>query len=795
MFRWIRRVLAALVLVVALGAVAALAAFLQLREEVELLYAAEIAGMEGYRPPVSVEVFDRHGRRFDVFAAERRLWVPLDELPPHVWRAFLAAEDRRFLEHPGVDPAAILRAAVRNFEAGSIREGGSTITQQLAKNLVTGDEKTYTRKINEALVAMELERQLTKEQILELYLNQIYLGAGTFGVEAAARRYFQKPAAQLNAGQAAMIAGLIPAPSRYNPETNPEAASRRRQEVLQAMIEEGWVSVPEAIAFADDPVRYEPPPPKEPELGAAYRTMVRRELRRLFGSERIFREGLKVVTHYDEDVQRVAEQAVFEATKAVQDRHGYQGTVAYLTPDEREPWLLTGQGLPKTADLHEIPREPEPGDCFEAMVDGSLNTLRSGPGVWRLDRADWGLRVHRGPVRGGGSLAGSVRTGDLLKVCLPLEGETGVLKLDRSPWAEAGVVVVDNKTGGIVALVGGKDDRLEGFVRAVQARRQPGSTMKLYVYGAALRVGHSQLDIVQDAPFAMVGTNGRMWAPRNYDGGFFGPLPYRVALAYSRNVPAVRIAAKVGIQEVIKTAKLLGIESPLRPDYTLALGSSEVTPMDQAMGFSTIARLGQRRDPIYIAELWDTNGRLLGKAGETVVLEDGHSVVLPGAPEQVMDPGVAYELADMLNAVMKIGTGARAAAPDHQRYGKTGTTNDFTDAWFIGFNHDYTTAVWVGTDTPHPLGDRETGSRTAMPAWKIVMDHLGPPSAPALPQPPGAVRVPWQNELIGLSRQNLPDSLVPRLPLGDQPLPAFPAPRPLFPTEAPADHSATDGEP
>lgn len=782
-WRFLRRLVTGAFVVLASLAVLGTAFFLHLREEVELMYAGEIAGMDGYRPPLTVEVFDRRGRKIDSFATERRLWVPLTELPPHVWQAFLAAEDRRFLDHFGVDPTAIARAAVRNFQAGSITEGGSTITQQLAKNLVTGADKTYDRKIREALVAMELERQLTKAQILELYLNQIYLGAGAYGVEAAARRYFQKPAAQLDPGQAAMIAGLIPAPSTYNPERNPERAAQRRREVLQAMVEAGWITARQAARYVDDPLRYDVAPPREPELGAAYRTMVRRELRRLFGGQRVFQEGLKVVTPYDEDVQRVAEQAVWDATAAVQQRHGHQGTADHIPKDQRENWIRSGAGLPKGDD--EKPRDPVPGDCFQVLVDGSLNKLRAGEHTWSLKRSDRGVRVHRNLGRGGGTVAGQVRNGDLVNVCLPGEDEDdGIVLLDRTPWAEAGIVVVENRTGGIVALVGGKNDKLEGFVRATQARRQPGSTMKLYVYATALRLGHSQLDIVQDAPISFPGANGRIWAPRNYDGGFFGPLPYRVALAYSRNVPSVRITVEVTPQEVIKTSKMLGVESPLRADYTLALGSSEMTPMDQAMGFSTIARLGERRDPVYILELRDMNDRLLGRPGDTVVLEDGHTVVLPGAPEQVMDPGVAYEMADMLAAVMKIGTGARARGFDHQRYGKTGTTNDFTDAWFVGFNTDYTAAVWVGTDTPNPLGDRETGSRTAMPAWAKVMDYLGTPSATEVPVPPEGVRIPHGGDFIGLARSNMSDARA-GARIGSVPLGTFPAPRPGITAEGP----------
>src|SRR5690606_15972796 len=301
---------------------------------------------------------------------------PLADLPDHVWQAFLAAEDRRFLDHMGVDPAAIARAAIRNFQAGTITEGGSTITQQLAKNLVTGDDKTYDRKIREALVAMELERQLTKAQILELYLNQIYLGAGAYGVEAAARRYFQKPAAQLDPGQAAMIAGLIPAPSTYNPERSPDRAAQRRREVLQGMVEAGWVTARQAARYLDDPVRYDVAPPREPELGAAYRTMVRRELRRLFGGQRIFHEGLKVITPYDEDVQRVAEQAVWEAAAAVQQRHGHAGALDHIPKDKREEWIAAGVGLPEDDDGK--PRDPVPGDCFKVLVDGSLDKLRAG---------------------------------------------------------------------------------------------------------------------------------------------------------------------------------------------------------------------------------------------------------------------------------------------------------------------------------------------------------------------------------------------------------------------------------
>jgi penicillin-binding protein 1A len=786
--RWLGRGLLALVVVSAIGVLVFEAIVTQVGWHVR----QQLGDPTRYRPPTSVQVHDRWGNLVDSFAAERRIWVDLDTLPPHVWRAFLAAEDRKFFRHHGIDPSAIGRAFLANWRAGHVTEGGSTITQQLAKNLVTGNEKSYTRKLHEAVVAHWLERSLSKHDILELYLNFVYLGAGSFGVESAAQHFFGKSARFLDPGQAAMLASVIPAPSRDNPERDPAIAATQRAQVLRSMGQLGWLSPSEVAGYTDDPLMAEPVADTTPHVGDAYRTQLRRELRRLFGEETAFREGMHVVTPYNYAVQAVAEHAVRQATIELQKRQGLGGPIDEIDPSRWDAWLARASGLPH--DKSGQPLLPTPGLCFPALVRNGLSELAAGPFTFALAPGDARLIVRAGGLEGGRHVPLAVRAhpGAVIRVCatdtttkVGKSGETRpVVTYDQGPWAESAAVVLENATGNVVALVGGKQDTLEGLVRATQARRQPGSTFKPYVYATALSNGDSQLDTILDAPVCLPMGNGGMWCPHNYNGGFMGPMPYRRALALSRNLPSVRLALKHGPHAIAETARRMGVTSPLREDLTIALGSSELTPMEQAVGMCTIARMGSRPDPVFILEVRDREDHVLGRAGEEAVLSDGRRVRLPGGPGfQALDPGVAYELSDMLRDVVIEGTARRAYRPDQVRIGKTGTTNDATDVWFMGATPEYTAAIWVGTDRPESLGGGETGGRTALPAWITIADSLPPPAQQELTMPSEGVRVPWETIWVGLNRGNVPDKVLHRPAVGPGPLPAFPSPRPSIAQE------------
>jgi penicillin-binding protein 1A len=736
-----------------------------------------------FRFPCSVQVFAADSSRVDQFYLERRVWVPIDQLPEQVWQAFVASEDRRFFEHEGVDPVGIVRALVVNLRGGGTKQGGSTITQQLVKNLMVGKEKSYKRKLREAVLAYRLERELGKMQLLELYVNYIALGNGNYGVEAASQDYFGISARELNAGQAAMLAGLVPAPSKYSPRHNPTLAAQRREQVLRLMVDQGFVSAVDASQHLQDPV-IEPRVTNEPGPNTAYLTETRREVRRLFGQDRPFVEGLQIHTALDPAVQRVAESSIREALADLEARQGARGPVRNIPVAARPAFLRRGDRLqndPQTGTF----RAPRPGECFSALqID---KHLEAGPFRFELGAADLEKKVRQSPTvdaegkprhRPPAALLEVLQDGDVLDVCVPAasEGESGVntVHLRDRPWAEAAAVVIENATGHVVAEVGGYDVGLEGFVRATQAKRQPGSSFKPFVYAAAILHGHRQTDMILDGPFSIPGTNGRMWSPQNYDGKYKGNLPIRSAMALSLNTVAVRLGLEAGIDNVVSLASRLGVRTPLRHDLTVALGSSEVTPMDLAVAYSSLAREGVHIDPVYITRIEDRRGFELGTAGGVVRFPD-QSFVLPGGPgERVMPQAEAYVVVDMMRNVFKNGTAKKGQRPGMDFAGKTGTTSNFVDAWFVGYSPRYTVAVWVGTDGTSSIGDKETGGKSALPAWNRIMEVLPNVPGERFPVPDGVVLAPWSaaHEWLGYVRGTVPADVLPQVAMTN-PLPPF----------------------
>ena len=746
--RWARWALRLLVVVAVVGGALSLAAYVQVIRPID----REVAALPEWRPAAACEVFDRRGQRIDRFYVERREWVPIDELPAVAWQAVLAAEDRRFLEHPGVDLQGIARAVWVNMQAGEIREGGSTLTQQIAKNLVVGDERSYTRKLREAVVAWRMEQTLSKLQILEIYLNFVYLGSGNYGIEAAAQDYFGISARQLDAGQAALIAGLIPAPTHYSPRRRPEQAAQRRRIVLNAMMQEGYITAEEVAELNARDI--DPPPrvstqPGAP--GAAYITAVRREVRQRLGREQAFAVGLQVYTPYDADLQLLAEASIAAAVQGVVARRGLEGPRRRLDAEQLGRFLVD-KAAPDTA----------PGTCFEVAV---LADRTVGRGPWRgaLPRSEWQRLVRGGgPSEPSRSLAVAARTGDVLEVCVNDSGD-GLL-LSETPWLDGAAVVIENETGHILAMAGGIGAQLEGFNLATQARRQPGSSFKPFVYAAALLRGQTQLDRVVDAPLALPGGNGTVWRPQNYSGGFRGAMPMRDALAASLNTVAVRLVLDSGPEAVIAVARDLGVTAPLREDITLALGSSEVSVLDQATAYSSLARMGVFIPP-------STIRRLETAEGEPVVLGDA-----PPARQALPAP-VAYEVVDMLRGVVQRGTARRARAPGLDRAGKTGTTNDFVDAWFVGITPRHSIAVWVGANDRRGLGPGETGGRAALPAWIALAEAAGEAPGERFPVPDGVALLYEGGDWIGVPRSAVPAARLPRPAVSaSAPLPDFPSP-------------------
>lgn len=729
-----------------------------------------IEGLRRFRPLNTCRVVAEDGTVIDEFYVERRFWVGLEEMSPLVWQAVLAAEDRRFFQHPGVDLLGIARAMVVNIMAGRIEEGGSTITQQVVKNLVVGSERSYRRKIIEALLAWRLESTLSKQQILELYVNVVYLGAGNYGVEAAAQDYFGLSTAELDAGQAALLAGLIPAPSRYSPRRNPELAQMRRGLVLRSMAQEGYITAAEADLFDREELQTTRRRSVRGEIGTAYFTAVRREVRRLLGDELPLRHGLVVWTAYDAALQALAEQAVEEAARLVEERQGMDGPRQVLGEVEAKAFLERGEGLARDPETGAW-QPPAPGTCLPVLLPAtSREPVRAGGLSFRLRPEDWSRRVRgRDPDKVGPTLAARRPKNEVWSACVQ---EDGTLALEQIPWVQGAAVVIENATGRVLALTGGREVALEGFVRAIQARRQPGSSFKPFVYAAALQAGREIDDVVVDGPLALPAGGGKTWSPKNYDGGYAGPVSLRTAMAKSLNTVAVRLAMETGPERVAELAARMGVMTPLRADLTIALGSSEVTPLDQAAGMATIARLGVQIEPHFLLEVVNTEGETEGRAGGPVIIDGREVARLPGgAGRRVLEGGIAWNLVELLRGVVEQGTARKARRPDQPRIGKTGTASDFTDAWFVGATPTHTIAVWIGTDGKLPLGPSETGGRAALPVFMTIADAL--PTGPelAFPLPDDALPLP-DGKVISRSR---PGRQAPGLPVSG-PLPAFPVP-------------------
>jgi penicillin-binding protein 1A len=759
--------------------VGGIAGYVWLQQTVLSTIPTDLAAYRDFRPLTNCRVFGGDGAMIDEFYLERRVWVPLDELPPAVWQAFVVAEDRKFFTHPGVDVAGIARALWVNWRSGSTRQGASTLTQQLVKNIIVGNERSYTRKIKEAVLAWRLENELGKHEILELYLNYVALGSGNYGVEAAALDYFGTSARQLDAGQAALLAGLVPAPSRYSPRANPAIAVERRALVLRGMVAEGLLTAAESELLAQQPID----PPRRgssvPRSALAYVTQVRREVRRLAGSEVPFALGLQVHTPIDLELQQLAEDAVRRALHAHTERQGRIGAVRQvnLADGSAETWLAAAHGLPRDPTSG-APALPADGACFDALVGPRrrLDDLGAGPFSVALRPED-----HTALIRAKADgerprpLNQVARPGDVLRVCRDKES----FRLDDRPWSEGAAVVVENATGRILALVGGYDVGLEGFVRATQSRRQPGSSFKPYVYATALAAGRTQIDRVVDGPISLPAGGGRTWAPKNYSGAYLGPVTLRSALSRSLNTVSVRLLLENGSEAVADMATRMGVQSPVRKDPTIALGSSEVSPMDQAMGYATIARLGRAAEPVYIDRLYDAEGRMLAEAGEDLRIGEDLIARLPGGPgEAVLPPEVAYELVDMLREVVLSGTARKATREGQDIAGKTGTTNDYLDAWFIGFNPRYTIAVWIGTDGTTSLGPDETGGKSALPAWMDIATALQTEPGERFPVPTGTALLTHDGRRVAIPRGQIPHSALPTPVLGDAPLPGFVTVRP-----------------
>ena len=567
--------------------------------------------LKNYKPSTITKIFSEEGEIIGEFSYEKREVASLDRIPNYLLQAFVSGEDARFFQHKGLDYVAILRALFRNIFSGEIVQGGSTITQQVVKSLLLSPEKSFARKIREAILAYQIERNLTKEEILYLYLNQIYLGHGAYGVAAAAESYFGKTIEELDLAESALLAGLPQAPSKNSPYQHPEQAKKRQIYILNRMAEEGFISSSEAVKAIKTPYVIRGKEKPSIEKAPHFVEYVRRYVEEKYGKDALYKNGLQIFSTVDLRFQKTAQEALEAGLKEIEKRGKYPSV---------------------------------------EMPEGAL-------------------------------------------ICFDLE------------------------TGYVKAMVGGRDFRKSQFNRVIQARRQTGSAFKPIVYASALDKGYSPASIIVDSPIVFE-WGDRMWKPKNFEGTFSGPITLRSALTHSVNIVTVKIAQEVGIDYIKNYAQRLGISSPLHGDLSMALGSSSISLYELTKAYAVFANQGNLFKPIFIKRILDRDGNLLEEN-----LLPFYSVE-PSKEEQVITPQTAFLMTYLLEGVVKQGTGWRARSLGRPVAAKTGTTDQFMDAWFIGYTPELITGVWVGFDEERSLGENETGARAASPVWVGFMSKI-----------------------------------------------------------------------
>jgi penicillin-binding protein 1A len=679
----------------------------------------DFMALADYKPSLITKVYDRNGKIIAEYARERRVWVPINQIPKEVIQSFLAAEDAHFYEHGGFDLKAIARAAIMNTLTDRT-QGASTITQQVAKTYLLSSERTYTRKIKELILSWRIEKVFTKNEILELYLNRIYLGNGSYGVAAAAQTYFSKPLAELTLPERAMIAGLPQAPSRYNPVRNPEAALARRNIILQRMADEHFVSQADATAAKQMPLGLNISAMPNGEDAPHFSEYIRRQIEQQYGADALYKDGLTIYTTLDLDLQKKAEEAVYAGLKNYDRRHGWRGPLMHLASLKDWPAAL--------AELQEqyshSRRIGVPAVVLKANADNARLGISEGKeGILPRAGTKW---------TGRGSVSAVVKAGDVVMV-QPLEGskpgKSGQpYQLEQIPQAQGALVSLDVRTGDVLAMVGGLGEGI-GFNRAVQAKRQVGSSFKPFVYLAALEKGYTPATTVLDAP-VVFRTGDKEWKPENYEGKIKGPMPMRKGLEQSRNLMTVRLAQDVGLRAIADVVQRVGVSDkvPL-DDLTVVLGSLDFSLIDMTTAYAVFPRGGLYIPPRVILRVQDAKGDTLQRA---VAACQGCQQQFGASPDRVpqppalpaspaVSPPLAYLMTNMLEGVVLRGTGYSLHSLGRPLAGKTGTTNNFVDAWFIGFSPSIATGVWVGMDTPRSLGSGETGARAAIPIWSQYM--------------------------------------------------------------------------
>ncbi len=682
---------------------------------------AEVRGLEDYTPPVMSRVLAADGTVIDTFAEQNRMLLDFNEIPVKFREALIAVEDSNFYEHPGVDLTGIARAAWLDVRRGRLAQGASTLTMQLARTLFLHRAKTWTRKIQEMLLALEIERNYSKDEILRFYVNQVYMGHGRYGLEAASRFYFGKGARDLDLSECALLAGIIQRPEALSPLREPDRAIRRRNHVLARMVAEGYVNPDQAKAAGAEPLELAAAHGSD-DLAPYFVEDVRRWLKTRYGDSSIYREGLEIRTTLDRRLQRFANAAVEAGLRSLDKRQGWRGAAGHV-PEGTDPESFR-------------PSSWDRGLAEGAVVDGV---------VLRVDRERAEVRVgdHLGTL-GTDEIAWTGRTrpssilkpGDLVRVRLEkLEsGGTVRIALEQEPAVEAALIAIDPRTGAVRAMVGGFDFERSEFNRATQARRQTGSTFKPFVYAAALAHGDTLADTIVDEPTVFLDPQTREpYQPENYSRTYYGRVTLRRALEKSVDIATVELLDEIGYRPVIELARRLGIRSELQPYPSLALGAFEVTLQELTGAYAAFANQGVAVEPHLVDEVLDREGTAIARIEPPI--------------RDALSPQIAYLMNRCLAGVITDGTGRAAASLGRPLAGKTGTTDENTDAWFIGYAPDLAVGVWVGFDVKKSLGSRETGAAAALPIWQQFMENAYAGVPPEdFERPPDITIVPIDRE-------------------------------------------------
>jgi penicillin-binding protein 1A len=700
----------------------------------------DVADLADYRPKLPLRVLTADGQLIGEFGEERRNLLSIKDIPDVMKNAVLAIEDSRFFEHSGVDYRGMLRAALANLGQAK-SQGASTITMQVARNVYLSAEKSYTRKIYEVLLTFKLEHLLTKEQILEIYMNQIFLGQRAYGFSTAAQTYFGKQLKDVTIAEAAMLAGLPKAPSAYNPISNPKRARTRQLYIIDRMLENGFITADEAQQAKAEELKLRPMHVQLKVHAEYVAEMVRQAMVQQYGEE-AYTRGLVVTTSLKANEQEAAYRALRQGILDYERRQAYRGPEQFINlPEDKAAQAdAIDDALNERPDNDDLlsavvlsasPRKVvairQDGDPFEITGEG-LRPAASG----LSERAAPNIRIRPGAV---------------IRV---VKGSNNSWRISQLPEVESAFVALDPRNGAIRALVGGFDFQKNKFNHVTQAWRQPGSSFKPFVYSAALEKGVTPATVVNDAPlfYSAAETGGKPWEPKNYDGQFEGPMSVRRALARSKNMVSIRVLQLVGTQSAQEWVTRFGFEADKHPPYlTMALGAGAVTPLQMAAGYAVFANGGYRVAPSLITKVVEHKGR---------VLYESQSVA-PADSQRAIEPRNAFVMSNLLQEITRSGTAARAQAvlkrPD--LYGKTGTTNDSMDAWFVGYQPTVVAAAWVGYDTPRNLGSRETGGGLSLPIWISYMTEAlkGVPVA-EIEAPPGVIHVgnEWYYEEYGPGR-------------------------------------------